>query len=289
MSNIFDITGTKGEGKIMAYQVKLEIFEGPLDLLLFLTKKNDLNIYDISVSEITTKYLEYLRMMKLLNLEITGDFLVMAATLIQIKSKMLLPSSDEDEDELDDPRKKLIERLIEYKKFKEVSKVLERKEVSQRDIFYRESPVSLEGEYVLEVSLFDLLDSVKKVFSAVAQEEVKNIIDEEIRVEDKMQDILYRVEENDYVSFSEIFSKSAGRQEIVVILLALLELIKMKKVFARQASLFGNIRIYKANNYLKETKEEEVREIIEKEEQLVQSVVENKIDYGLSISGAESE
>ncbi len=273
----------------MAYQVKLETFEGPLDLLLFLTKKNDLNIYDISVSEITTKYLEYLRMMKLLNLEITGDFLVMAATLIQIKSKMLLPSSDEDEDELDDPRKKLIERLIEYKKFKEVSKVLERKEVSQRDIFYRESPVSLEGEYVLEVSLFDLLDSVKKVFSAVAQEEVKDIIDEEIRVEDKMQDILCRVEENDYVSFSEIFSKSAGRQEIVVVLLALLELIKMKKVFARQASLFGNIRIYKANNYLKETEEEEVREIIEKEEQLVQSVVENKIDYGLSISGAESE
>ena len=274
----------------MTYQVKLETFEGPLDLLLFLIKKNDLDVYDISISQITTEYLAYLKMMKLLNLEVTGDFLVMAATLIQIKSKMLLPSLGKDgEEEMEDPRKKLIERLIEYKKFKEVAKVLEEKELYQRDIFYRETPVSLEGEYLLEVSLFDLLDTVKKVFSSTAQEEAKEIIDEEIKIEDKMQDILYKIQGNKYISFFEIFNKSVTRREMIVTLLALLELIKMKKVFARQESLFGNIRIYKGDSGLEKIKEEVEEEIIEKEEQMVEPLVKNKIDYSLSVSGVESE
>lgn len=274
----------------MIYQVKLETFEGPLDLLLYLIKKNDLDIYEIPISQITAEYLEYLKILKLLNLEVTGDFLVMAATLIHIKSKMLLPTlGKEDGEEIEDPRKSLMEKLLEYKKFKEIAKILEKRELSQRDIFYRESPYSFEGDYVLEVSLFDLLNSFKKILSSTSQKKVKDIIDEEVSVEEKIKEILYKLERCKYVSFFEIFNDSTLKQEVIVTFLALLELIKVGQVFARQIKVFGNIRIYKKRgSQLKKIEKETIGEK-DKGHPEIEQFVKKEVNYNLPVTSVESE
>ncbi len=229
----------------MDYTVKLEIFEGPLDLLLYLIKKNDLDIYDIPISQITAEYLGYVELIKMFNLEAVGEFLVMAATLMQIKARMLLPREPlAGEEEEKDPRAELVTKLLEYQKFKGVAKVLESRELEQQKIFSREEPQFTEDDYVLGASLFDLLESFRHVLQE-AKEEVKEIIYQEIPLEEKIRYILECLKGKKYITFRQVFNPQEGRLSLIVTFLALLELVRLKQVFARQAQHFGEIRIYR--------------------------------------------
>ena len=230
----------------MEYGIKLEIFEGPMDLLIHLIQKSDLDIYDIPISKITSEYLAYLDMMNQLNLEIAGDFLVMASTLMRIKSKMLLPSQEEDEEELIDPRDEIVRRILEYKKFKEASKILHTNLENQKDVFYRKvTPEFKDEDFGIAVSLFDLLDAFKQVLSK-AKISSKEIIKDEYTIEKKIRIILSLLEGKQFLSFVSIFSNDETKTSIVVTFMALLELIKIGRIYVRQDKHFGEIRIYRA-------------------------------------------
>ncbi|MBI5555727.1 MAG: segregation/condensation protein A [Elusimicrobia bacterium] len=233
----------------MTYQVKLEVFEGPLDLLLHLIKKEEIDIYNIPVSRITEEYLQYLEMLKMLNLEIAGEFLVMAATLLQIKSRKLLPvavKEDEAPEELD-PYQELVRQLLDYKRFKEVAKALEIKEIEQQKVFTRPAQKMErigDEEYIIEASLFDLLDAFKNVLKA-SNTMVREIIQEEVRIEERVRIIREKLTEKESLTFEEIFTPESTRMEMVVTFLAMLELIKMKEIRILQTRLFDKIRIFK--------------------------------------------
>lgn len=229
-----------------AYQVKLEIFEGPLDLLLYLIKKQDMDVRDIQISEITKEYLSYVQLMKNLNLDLAGEFLVMAATLMQIKAKLLLPKDPQQEqDEGPDPRAELVAKLLEYQKFKEAAQFLSQKEFDGREIYYRNVlPTFTEDDMTLDATLFDLLDAFKDVLKE-AGDEVKEVLFEEIPVEQKIREILDLLEGKECVQFLQIFRPGSPVRELVVTFLALLELIKLKQVVAKQTEAFSDIRIYK--------------------------------------------
>lgn len=233
----------------MTYQVKLEVFEGPLDLLLHLIKKEEIDIYNIPVSRITEEYLQYLEMLKMLNLDIAGEFLVMAATLLQIKSRKLLPvavKEEENSEELD-PYQELVKQLLEYKRFKEVATVLAVKEVEQQQVFTRPAQkIERLGdeEYVIEASLFDLLDAFKNVLKS-STTAVREIIQEEVKIEERVRIIREKLMEKESLSFEDIFTPESTRLEMVVTFLAMLELIKMKEIRILQTRLFDKIRIFK--------------------------------------------
>jgi len=227
------------------YRVRLEVFEGPLDLLLHLVKKNELDIFNIPIAEITADYLNYIKLFRKLNLNFAGEFLVMASTLIHIKSRMLLPSVETvEEEEIEDPRAELAARIMEYKKFKEAASILKEKEAIQRDVYGRLPLVPQDEDYTLEATLFDLMDAFQKVVFR-AEKEVREIIQEDIRVEDRIQEILSLLENKRFINFETIFSGQRTKRLLIVTFLALLELIRLRTVFARQARPFGDIRIYK--------------------------------------------
>ena len=234
----------------MTYKVKLDIFEGPLDLLLFLIRKNEIDIYDIPIVTIAQQYVEYLELMKALNLEIAGEFLVMASTLTFIKSKMLLPPSEEEgEDESgEDPRKELVESLLEYQRFKELAAELKEKELAQAEIFKRGGAEQEAGEedIWIDASIFDLLSALKNLLDKVPEEVSKEIFVDEISVSEKISFIMESLEGEEFLSFDQLFSDMVNRVEIIVTFLALLELIRLKMIRAEQISRFGTIRIYRA-------------------------------------------
>ena len=232
------------------YKVKLEIFEGPLDLLLYLIKRDELDIYDISIERITRQYLEYLQAFKELNIDVAGEFIVMAANLLYIKSRSLLPVDQqppEEEAEEDDPRWELIRQLIEYKKFKEAAAQLHDRALEQENTFVRGGISTSEGVRPLllgEVGIFQLINAFQNVIKRVeAREELQQIFGENYTVSDKIETILARVSEGGAVKFSELFAEMASRVEIVVTFLALLELIRLKQVRAIQPGQFGEIEI----------------------------------------------
>ncbi len=232
------------------YKVKLEIFEGPLDLLLYLIKRDELDIYDISIERITRQYLEYLQAFKELNIDVAGEFIVMAANLLYIKSRSLLPVDQqppEEEAEEDDPRWELIRQLIEYKKFKEAAAQLRDRALEQENIFVRGGISTSEGVRPLllgEVGIFQLINAFQNVVKRVeAREELQQIFGENYTVSDKIETILARVSEGGALKFSELFAEMASRVEIVVTFLALLELIRLKQVRAIQPGQFGEIEI----------------------------------------------
>jgi len=228
------------------YTVHLEIFEGPLDLLLYLIKKNDMDIYDIPISQITGEYLEYLDLMKELNLDVASEFLVMAATLMQIKSQMLLPKQPKEEEEGPDPREELVKKLLEYQKYKYVGQILSQKELQEHDVFYKTGVCFSEEDYILDVNIFDLIECLKQTLNRLPPE-TKEIVYEEIPIEQKIREILDYFENKEYINFKEILLKQTTKIKMIVTFLALLELIRLKQVVARQAKLFGEIRIYKVN------------------------------------------
>jgi len=232
------------------YKVKLELFEGPLDLLLYLIKRDELDIYDISIERITRQYLEYLQAFKELNIDVAGEFIVMAANLLYIKSRSLLPVDQqppEEEAEEDDPRWELIRQLIEYKKFKEAAAQLHDRALEQENTFVRGGISTSEGVRPLllgEVGIFQLINAFQNVIKRVeAREELQQIFGENYTVSDKIETILARVSEGGAVKFSELFAEMASRVEIVVTFLALLELIRLKQVRAIQPGQFGEIEI----------------------------------------------
>ncbi len=258
----------------MSYEVKLEVFEGPLDLLMHLIKKNEINIYDIPISLVTQQYLEYIDLMKDLNLEIAGEFLLMAATLTHIKSKMLLPGeekADEDE-ESEDPRAELVRKLLEYKSFKEVAEELGKREDTWRDIFYNPPDKSMEGEdeVFIEVGLFELLEAFRDVLEQIPDKRYMEIVPDELTVRGRMTAIIEKLDAaaaegvtlltliEDGSACIEPFGYAQGklrekctRRTIVVTFLALLELARLRLIKLMQAGSSETIRIYRnelANN-----------------------------------------
>ena len=226
------------------YEVHLENFEGPLDLLLFLIKKDDLDIYDIPISKITEEYLATLDLMRELSLDVAGDFLVLAATLMQIKARALLPAPPDAEEGGPDPRAELIEKLLEYQKFKGVAAALGARADSFKDVFYRGAPVFGDEEKTLELSLFDLLSAVREALTH-AELETKVVEGEAFPIEEKMEKILFLISQHGHVTLREVFADERYRRAILACFLAMLELIKQGKISARQVEILGEIRIFK--------------------------------------------
>jgi len=232
-----------------AYTVRLEMFEGPLDLLLHLIKKNKVNVTDIPIALITEQYLEYLKLMKVLNLDIAGEYLLMAATLLHIKSKMLLPVSSEGEEEGEepDPRAELVRRLLEYQQYREAAVELEKRPLLDRDVFIR--VVSEERdepeEERFETNLFELLDVFRKVLEkAERRAAFHEVTLEPITLEERIQEILSLLQkERRSMAFHTLVPETASRRMIVVTFLAILELVKVKAIRIFQISPFETIRI----------------------------------------------
>ncbi len=232
------------------YEIKLPAFEGPLDLLLHLIRENKIDIYDIPISFITRRYLEYIEMMKELSLDIAGEFLVMAATLIHIKSRMLLPVEEETgEEEREDPRLELVQRLLEYQAFKEAASILREKEDEAHRIFGREPESNGETEddqtqelALFDLNIFDLLGAFKKVLES-APPEVRTITRETLTVKERMVAVMEMLENTESLRFEEIFRENASRAQMIVSFLALLELLRLGLARVYQEAEFGHIWI----------------------------------------------
>jgi segregation and condensation protein A len=234
----------------MSYKIKLEVFEGPLDLLLYLVKKDHLNIYDIPIAKVTEQYLGYIELMRMLDLNIAGEFLVMAATLLAIKSKMLLPAEETPEAaDSEDPRAELVKRLLEYEKFKEIAENLRQKEACQQEVFKRTKPQDAnqfpkaQDEVYFESSIFDLISAFTKAMQDIPKEIFYEVIKDEFTVEEKVHQILHLLLLRDSVFISELFAQSKNKIEIVITFLSILELIRMKEIIARQKGLFDEIEV----------------------------------------------
>jgi segregation and condensation protein A len=232
----------------MSTNVQLENFEGPLDLLLHLIKKNEVSITDIPIATITEQFLATLELMQTLNLDVAGEFLVMAATLIHIKSRMLLPVSEgevEDEEEGGDPRDELVRRLLEYQRFKEAASELEQRDVLTRDVFVRAAAPSEipEPAPFRELSVFELLTALRRVLDRLPKDEFHEVTLEKITVREKMTLLLDRLHAHGQVWFESLFSNARTRMEVVVTFLAMLELVKMRAIRIFQESPQGPIVI----------------------------------------------
>ena len=245
VDNHYDAT----EQTELSYQVRIENFEGPLDLLLHLIKKSEINIYDIPIHLIAQQYLTYIEAMKDLNLGVAGEFLVMAATLLQIKSKMLLPADETSADEEDgpDPREELVRRLLEYKKFKDAARQLDEQERLWREIYSREQSQAVElksDETLLDnVSLFDLVDVLQGILARNPGKTPMEILPDNLTVRERMNAILEILEGQESVNFVELFEPSCHRLVIIVTFLALLELIRLRTARVFQAEYFGPILV----------------------------------------------
>jgi segregation and condensation protein A len=228
-------------------KIQTEIFEGPLDLLLHLIKKNEVSITDIPIAPITEQYLAMMELMQDLNLDLAGEFLVMAATLIHIKSRMLLPPDETDleEDEAGDPRDELIRRLLEYQRFKEAAGELERRDILKRDVFVRspEPPDEVETVGFESVSLFDLISALRTVLERLPKDSVHQVTLETVSVREKMSMLLDDLHRKGRVVFQELFAGAASRLEVIVTFLAMLELVKIRAVKIWQEETAGPIVI----------------------------------------------
>lgn len=231
----------------MSTKVQLEIFEGPLDLLLHLIKKNEVSITDIPIATITEQYLATLELMQSLNLDVAGEFLVMAATLVHIKSRMLLPPEEEEgeEEEEGDSREELIRRLLEYQRFKEAAGELEQREILKRDVFARpsEAPQAVETVEFERVSLFDLISALRHVLERLPEEAVHEVTLEKISVRERMNCLLDDLHQKGKVVFQSLFEGAVSRMEVVVTFLAMLELVKIRAVKVWQEERMGPILI----------------------------------------------
>jgi len=230
------------------YTVKVDIFEGPLDLLLHLIKQNQLDIYDIPIALVTEQYLEYIKIMKALDLTIAGEFLVMAATLMYIKSRMLLPASIEDEEEEgEDPRAELVQRLVEYKRFKEAALHLSHQALLGRDVFIRPAQ-EIEAEAgEIEADLFHLIDALRELLKHQKVDTFHEVTVERITLREKIRELYERLQGvGEAVPFSELFAPLASRVELIITFLALLELIRSGMVRAYQRDVFGPLWVTRA-------------------------------------------
>ena len=225
-------------------KVRLDIFEESLDLLLYLIKKEHLNIYDIPIAKVIEQYLQFLELMKLLDINLASEYLVTAANLISIKSKMILPREEEPQDEEEeDPRDELVRKLLEYEKFKEAAEFLRDKEIERNRYFKRPALDSGSGEVYIEASIFDLISAFKSALKEIPKDIFFEVVKDEFTVEDKIHDLLHLLLVKEKVSLEELFSSAKSKLEIVVTFLAILELIKLREIAAIQEELFGSILI----------------------------------------------
>ena len=237
---------------MIEYKVKFEVFEGPLDLLLYLIKKEEVDIYEVNLTTLATQFLEYIEVMRQLDLDIAGEFLVMAATLMYIKSRELLPKDQqvvvEGEEDMEDPRWELIRKLVEYKKFKDAALKLQVRELEQENTFPR---LPANPEFDVEdalaqasVSIFDLLNAVNTILKRVGErEELRDVFEDRWTVSEKIEHLVRLTRERPTVKFSELFAGATSRSEVVVTFLALLELIRLRQIIALQTEAFGEIEI----------------------------------------------
>ncbi len=231
------------------YKVKLEIFEGPLDLLLYLIKKDEIDIYDVSIGRITKQYLDYINTFKMLNIEVASEFIVMAANLMYLKSRELLPQTqqppDEDADE-EDPRWELIRQLVEYKKFKDVAQFLGTQEV-KADEFFATTPELPDlsapaPDVVGQVGIFDLIRAFQKVLKRFENStDIREIVSDRYSVADKIEHLLEAIPMGGRVRFDSLFSSAASRVEVIVTFLAMLELMKLNHLMVEQEQMLGDI------------------------------------------------
>jgi len=236
----------------MAVRVVLDAFEGPLDLLLYVIRREEMDIYDIPIARVAAQYLEYVQLMQMLDLDVAGDFLVMAATLMHIKSQMLLPPPPgADDDELEDPRGPLVQQLLEYQRCKETATLLSEKE-GLRSLMFERGPGEddlAKGGVEVELSnanTFDLLSAFAQVLSRLEDAQVGEIVEEVYTVSEKVRLILDLVRLHEVVNFTDLFISARTRPEAVVTFLALLELVRLHEVVARQGERFGEVRVYAA-------------------------------------------
>jgi segregation and condensation protein A len=229
------------------YKVKLEnVFEGPMDLLIHLIKKNEVDIYDIPVALITEQYLSYLEWMQLLNIDNVGDFLLMASTLAHIKSRMLLPNHGI-EDEGEDPRLELVRPLAEYLRIRSAAEALASRNLLGETIFARRAKLKGlidDDQELIQVGLFELIDAFQRMIQKVGKDHSVEVAADEISVKDRMNDILAVIEEKGSITFAELFAASAEKRYIIVTFLALLELMKLSLLRAVQSAQSGVIRLF---------------------------------------------
>jgi len=235
------------------YSVNLEVFQGPLDLLLYLIKKDEVDIYDIPIARVTEQYMQYIEVMKILNLELAGEYILMAATLIRIKTKLLLPPVEGDAEE-QDPREELVAALLEYKKFKEVSEILREKRIMEERIYV---PPPVDGgngdkeKVVLSptTTLFDMLTAFKEVLERAEQEKTFEVMAEEITIEERIARILEILEGQESATFQELFADIPKKMIAITTFLAILELIRLRRIAVRQSLPFSELRVYRGDRY----------------------------------------
>ncbi|MBA3031326.1 MAG: chromosome segregation protein ScpA [Desulfobacteraceae bacterium] len=230
------------------YQIRLEnVFEGPMDLLVHLIRKNEVDIYDIPIALITNQYLGYLDWMKSLNIDIAGDFILMAATLTQIKSKMLLPIHDGEEGE-EDPRLEITKPLEEYLKLKSVAERLGERDLLGESTFTRKTNkddlAGTDDDEYIQVGLFELIDAFQKILKNTSLAHKIDLTSEGISIRDKIAQIVDILEERGDVVFDELFSQPITKNEIIVTFLAMLEMVKLKLINIIQHMESGIIRVF---------------------------------------------
>lgn len=233
------------------YKVRLEIFEGPLDLLLYLISKDEIDIYDISIERVTKQYLQYIQSFQILNIDLASEFIVMATKLMYIKSRALLPRSEqppEDDAEEGDPRWELIRQLIEYKKFKDAAGALALKAREQEDFFAhspeKASPADPDSAPLAEISIFDLIRAFQGVLKRFEEaHDLGDIIDDRFTVSDKMDLLLSTLAPGQSISFRSLFATASTKAEVIVTFLALLELMKLNQFRAVQDQILGEIEL----------------------------------------------
>ncbi len=239
------------ESILEAYPVRLATFEGPLDLLLHLIKRNEVSIYDIPITLITQQYLEYIDLMQELNLDVAGEFLVMAATLIHMKSRMLLPRPDPtQEDPEEDPREALVRRLLEHQKFKAAAELLHERETLRSAQWTRaDGPIAeIAGEAPepeIEVDLFSLISAFRAVVERAKQRPRIVLPGEQIPIEKRIEQLLARLSETEALGFEDLFADVQSRAGMIVTFLAMLEMIRLKLIRVFQTGALGPIRVYK--------------------------------------------
>jgi len=230
------------------YKVKTEIFEGPMDLLVYLIKKNEVSIYDIPIASITSQFLAYIDWMKMLNIDFAGDFLYMASILTNIKSRTLLPSHTADGEEDEDPRAEIARALEEYMKIKSAAEDLNTRPILNEDTFIRKTDKKeFRQDFdadMIEVGLFELIDAFQKVLDKFPASSRMVLERDEISIKDKIAEIVDRLEAKKSLAFSELLDSAAGKSEVIAIFLALLEMVKLQLVAIRQHRESGVIRLF---------------------------------------------
>jgi segregation and condensation protein A len=248
----------------MPYEIKLDVFEGPLDLLLHLIHKNEVSITDIPIALITRQYLETVELMKSLNLDIAGEYLVMAAYLTHIKSQMLLPveECDTEDEKGQDPREELVANLLQYKRHKEAAQSLVDRPLLNRDIFVRESALDDNEVTVrdqpIKAGLPELMDALKELLRRTSRRDLIELAPDRLQVKDKINEILEHLKDRDWTTFAALFEDDWSRINIVTTFLALLDLVKLQVVGIYQDTAFGTVLIQKrekdpSNRVLEET------------------------------------